>query len=74
MNHMITIGLNDAGEDELANRIQSDTRQLVELNGMAEYFDPMDGTGLGGTDFSWTAAIYLDQSRDSVAAHLQNAS
>ncbi len=61
-------------EDELANRIQSDTRQLVEMNGMAEYFDPMDGTGLGGMDFSWTAAIYLDQSRDSVAAHLQNAS
>ena len=74
MNHMITIGLADAGEDELANRIQSDTRQLVELNGMAEYFDPMDGTGLGGMDFSWTAAIYLDQSRDSVAAHLQDAS
>ena len=74
MNHMITIGLADAGEDELANRIQSDTRQLVELNGMAEYFDPMDGMGLGGMDFSWTAAIYLDQSRDSVAAHLQNAS
>ena len=74
MNHMITIGLADAGEDELANRIQSDTRQLVELNGMAEYFDPMDGTGLGGMDFSWTAAIYLDQSRDGVAAHLQNAS
>jgi len=71
---MITIGLADAGEDELANRIQSDTRQLVELNGMAEYFDPMDGTGLGGMDFSWTAAIYLDQSRDGVAAHLQNAS
>jgi len=74
MNHMITIGLADAGEDELANRIQSDTRRLVELNGMAEYFDPMDGTGLGGMDFSWTAAIYLDQSRDGVAAHLQNAS
>ena len=74
MNHMINIGLADAGEDELANRIQSDTRQLVEMNGMAEYFDPMDGTGLGGMDFSWTAAIYLDQSRDGVAAHLQNAS
>ena len=35
---------------------------------MAEYFDPIDGTGLGGMDFSWTAAIYLDQSRDGVAA------
>jgi hypothetical protein len=35
---------------------------------MAEYFDPLDGTGLGGMDFSWTAAIYLDLCSDEVAA------
>ena len=28
------------------------------------------GTGLGGMDFSWTAAIYLDLNRDAVAAKL----
>ena len=34
---------------------------------MAEYFDPLDGTGLGGIDFSWTAAIYLNQCNGEVA-------
>ena len=66
MNHMIVTGLVDAGESELASRISSDTRNLVEAHGMAEYFDPLDGAGLGGMDFSWTAAIYLDLCRDEV--------
>jgi hypothetical protein len=68
MNHMIWTGLADAGETGLAARISGDTRKLVESQGMAEYFDPLDGTGLGGMDFSWTAAIYLDLCRDEVAA------
>ena len=37
---------------------------------MAEYFDPRDGDGLGGMDFSWTAAIYLDLNKTEVAASL----
>ena len=68
MNHMIGRGLADAGEAELAARVRADTRQLVETQGMAEYFDPLDGAGLGGMDFSWTAAIYLDLCRDEVVA------
>ncbi|MBV71790.1 MAG: hypothetical protein CMH52_10665 [Myxococcales bacterium] len=59
MNHMIIKGLSDAGETDLAERLRADTKQLIEMHGMAEYFDPVDGTGLGGMDFSWTAAIYL---------------
>ena len=68
MNHMVWTGLADAGEAELSARISNDTLGLVETQGMAEYFDPLDGTGLGGMDFSWTAAIYLDLCRDEVAA------
>ena len=34
---------------------------------MAEYFDPLNGAGLGGRDFSWIAAIYLDLYRHEVA-------
>ena len=49
-----------SGEDALAERIRNDTYSLVENHGMAEYFDPLEGTGLGGMDFSWTAAIYLN--------------
>ena len=41
-------------------------RYLIEENGMAEYFDPLAGKGLGGMNFSWTAAIYLDLCRDSL--------
>ena len=37
---------------------------MIEENGMAEYFDPLIGKGLGGMNFSWTAAIYLDLCRD----------
>ena len=29
--------------------------------------DPLDGTGLGGMNFSWTAAIYLNQCNHEVA-------
>ena len=71
MNHMLITGLADAGEEMLAQRITSDTQKLIESQGMAEYFDPMEGTGLGGMDFSWTAAIYLDHCRDRVAELLK---
>ena len=33
---------------------------LVERAGMREYFDPLTGEGRGGTDFSFTAAVFLD--------------
>ena len=32
---------------------------------MYEYFNPHTGKGLGGHDFSWTAAILLALGRDS---------
>lgn len=70
MNHMIIIGLEDAGHHDLAERVRNDTIRLINEKGMAEYFDPKDGTGLGGMDFSWTAAIYLDLNRDAVSAKL----
>ena len=43
-----------------AKRIIDDTKTLVNESGMAEYFDPMKGSPLGGKNFSWTAAIYLE--------------
>jgi alpha,alpha-trehalase len=33
--------------------------RLPDRSGFYEYFDPMTGEGLGGPDFTWTAAIYL---------------
>ncbi len=59
MNYMIGRGLAEAGYSELAERIRSDTRKLVEQSGFFEYFNPLTGEGCGGNDFSWTAAIWL---------------
>ena len=67
MNYMIANGLKKYGENLVALRIISDTQHLIESYGMAEYFDPHNGIGLGGNDFSWTAAIYLENCCDSDA-------
>ncbi|MCW3475344.1 MGH1-like glycoside hydrolase domain-containing protein [Limobrevibacterium gyesilva] len=59
VNWMIADGLAQAGNAGLAAHIRDTTRRLIEAGGLSEYFDPTDGRGVGGADFSWTAAIYL---------------
>jgi hypothetical protein len=68
VNWMIYHGLKKYRYDRLATQIKEDTMQLIEDNGMYEYFDARphevkDGlskAGLGADSFSWTAVIYLD--------------
>jgi glycogen debranching enzyme len=59
VNWMIAEGAAGSGEAGLAATLRSGTRDLIETGGFCEYFDPCDGRGIGGGDFSWTAAIYL---------------
>ena len=59
VNYMVGKGLAEAGYDAEAARIRKDTLALIEKNGFYEAFSPVDGTGSGGDDFSWTAAIWL---------------
>jgi glycogen debranching enzyme len=59
VNWMLADGLTRAGESAVAARVREDTLKLMDLHGFCEYFDPTDGTGLGGGTFTWTAAIYL---------------
>ena len=59
MNWMIADGAANAGESSLATGLRSSTRDMIAAGGFSEYFDPRDGRGIGGKDFSWTAAIYL---------------
>ena len=33
---------------------------LIGEQGFYEYFDPFTGKGIGGKDFSWTAALLID--------------
>jgi hypothetical protein len=59
-NYLIVDGLRAAGETAIADRIVADSLELIERSGFAEYYDPRDGTALGGGRFSWTAAMVLE--------------
>ncbi len=65
VNWMIGTGLLEAGHAAQGQKVRTDTLQLIERNGFYEAFSPVDGTGSGGDDFSWTAAIYLEWSREA---------
>ena len=59
MNSLAGIGLAECGHGDAAERLRETTRRLIEVNGFAEYFDPITGAPAGGHDFTWTAAIWL---------------
>jgi hypothetical protein len=59
INMLIAVGLADQGHVELADRIRVDSEILLRQQGFHEYYDPTNGRGLGGGEFSWTAATYL---------------
>ncbi|MBU6497951.1 MAG: hypothetical protein KGJ41_06520 [Rhodospirillales bacterium] len=59
VNWMIAEGLAAGGDAARAGRIRADTARLIREGGLSEYFNPTDGGGIGGRDFSWTAAIHL---------------
>ncbi|SFR87397.1 MGH1-like glycoside hydrolase domain-containing protein [Sphingomonas jatrophae] len=59
VNWMIGTGLAEAGHAGSAAKVRQDTLDLIARNGFYEAFSPIDGTGSGGDDFSWTAAIWL---------------
>ncbi|HEY9011944.1 MAG TPA: hypothetical protein VIN06_13090, partial [Devosia sp.] len=59
-NFIIADGLRRADEMVVAERIVTDSLALIERSGFAEYYDPRDGAPLGGTRFSWTAAMVLE--------------
>jgi hypothetical protein len=64
MNYMIATGLAEAGHSGWAQRVRADTRALMERAGIYEYYCPLTGRGVGGDDFSWTAAMWLHWARD----------
>ena len=66
MNWMLYQGFSRYGFLELAKRIKNDSIELIEKFGFYEYFDsrqtnpnPM-GSGYGGNNFSWSAALLID--------------
>lgn len=59
-NWLVWSGALRAGMAESAATIRDATLDLVARSGFREYFDPIDGSGLGARDFSWSAALTLD--------------
>lgn len=59
VNYMIGMGLAEVGDASRADRVRDDTLELMRRNGFYEAYSPVDGSGSGGDDFSWTAAIWL---------------
>ena len=59
VNFLIAHGASRYDRDDLAEKIRSDSRALVQRSGFYEAFDPISGLGSGGNAFSWTAAMWL---------------
>ena len=68
-NFMIGVGLSEAGETALAERVKRDTQALMQAHGFAEYYSAVDGTPAGGDAFSWTAAVWLSWISPSLREH-----
>jgi hypothetical protein len=59
-NWLVWLGTLRAGRTDLARTVRDATLRLLERSGFREYFDPLDGTGRGAHDFSWSAALALN--------------
>jgi len=60
VNFMLSDGLKRNGEPAAAAEIVADSLRLIRRHGFAEYYDPTDGTALGGRHFTWTAAMAME--------------
>ncbi len=59
-NWFVVRGLEELGLVTEAQALADSTVELVRQAGWCEYFHPSTGEGLGGGDFSWTAALLID--------------
>lgn len=64
VNWLLAQGLAEAGHAARAQALRAATRALIERAGFCEYFDPHTGEGLGGGEFTWTAAVWLAWARE----------
>ncbi|MFN8159534.1 MAG: hypothetical protein U0R52_00600 [Solirubrobacterales bacterium] len=62
------IGLLRLGFAEQAEHLVADLTGAVKREGLREYYDPRDGTGMGARDFAWSALIAELADPDPAAA------
>ena len=54
---MVWLGLRRLGYDAQAQQLAEGVIAAVAREGLREYYDPRNGTGLGAKDFAWSALI-----------------
>lgn len=54
---LVWLGMRRLGYVEEASRLAEGLIAAVAREGLREYYDPRDGTGLGARDFAWSALI-----------------
>ncbi len=59
-NWLVIDGLRRYGYNEHAAVLTEMTLELVRTHGCYEYFDPLDGSPHGASNFSWSAALAID--------------
>jgi hypothetical protein len=65
---LTALALDGYGEPAAAAALRAEMHEAVEAGGMREYFVPDSGRGLGARDFTWTAALYLRDTRAAASA------
>jgi hypothetical protein len=65
---LVWIGLLRLGYSEQAGELARRLCRAIEGQGLREYYDPRDGTGLGARDFAWSALIAELADPDPAAA------
>lgn len=60
INWMLMQGLRRYGFVQKADSVAKDILELPVRFGFHEYYDSFDGRGYGSSDFSWTAALFID--------------
>ena len=58
MNLLISIGLYKDSQ-LISQKILDNTKELIQNKGFYEYFNPENGEGCGGKNFTWTASVYI---------------
>ena len=66
---LIWLGLRRLGYRREAERLVAGLVGAVSREGLREYYDPRDGSGLGAVDFAWSALIAEMADPDPAAGH-----
>ncbi len=59
-NWLLSEGLATHGLAKQAKELINKSVEMIDLDGMHEYFDSLTGKPLGASNFSWTAALAID--------------